>query len=501
MASSAPRIMIAGAGGDSGKTLVCLGLLARWRESLPSVRAFKKGPDFIDAAWLGWAAGSPGRNLDTFMMGEEVAARSFAEHACDGINVIEGNRGLLDGLDARGAHSSAALARLLDCPVVLVVSPVKVTATAAAVVAGCRLLAPEVRIAGVVLNSIRGERHRQVVSRAIEELAGVPVLGALPRLEGGGLVSRHLGLVPPAEHRPAERMRRQLADLVADHLDLDRLLEIAREAPAPAPIPATGAPAPAPAPGAPLAGGGRARVGYFNDSAFTFYYPENLEALRREGAELLPISALSDRRLPPLDALYIGGGFPETHTDELAANGELLAAVREAVAGGLPTYAECGGLMYLAESLEWARGTVRLAGALPLRVRLHESPQGHGYCVMRVDRPNPFLPVGTELRGHEFHYSRITAGGDGLATAYAVERGVGSLAGRDGIVRDNLLASYLHLHALGTPAWAPGLVAAAAAHRLRSPDPAAGGGRQRTREDDAAGVVATGEMHRHGEDR
>lgn len=464
MAQPFARLLIAGSGGDSGKTIVCLGLLAAWKEAGLPLRAFKKGPDFIDAAWLGWAAGGPGRNLDTYMMGPDRARAAFlARAAGDGLNLIEGNRGLLDGLDARGGHSSAALARLLDCPAVLVVNATKMTATAAAVAAGCRQLAPEVRLAGVILNQVGGARHEQVAREAVEALAGLPVLGALPRLDGQLLVSRHLGLVPPAEHHPAEQMRRLLADALRRHVDLDRLLEIARGAP---PLEA---PSAADAAATPRA---HVRIGYFSDSAFSFYYPENLEALAAAGAALAPVSSLRDARLPDIDALYIGGGFPETHTEQLGANGSLLRDVREAARDGLPIYAECGGLMYLAESLEWQGERVPLAGALPLRVRMHDRPQGHGYCHAVVDAPNPLFAAGTELRGHEFHYSSITGGAAGLRTAYAVRKGRGSIGERDGIVQDNLMASYLHLHALGTPQWAPGLVQAAAARRA-----AAGGAR------------------------
>ena len=209
------------------------------------------------------------------------------------------------------------------------------------------------------------------------------------------------------------------------------------------------------------------RIGYFHDSAFTFYYPENLEALASGDAQLVPVSALADARLPEIDALYIGGGFPETHTEALAANSELHAAIRAAAAAGLPVYAECGGLMYLAESLEWGGSSIPMASVLPIRVSMHDRPQGHGYCRMRVDSPNPFFTEGTELFGHEFHYSDVSAGATGVCTAYQVIRGKGSVGDRDGFVVGNTLASYLHLHALGCPEWASGLLRAAASFRQR----------------------------------
>ena len=450
-------------GGDSGKTVVAVGLLAAARQDgalgSDQVGAFKKGPDFIDAAWLSWAAGRTARNLDTYLVPEAVVAETFRRHAVsesEGLNVIEGNRGLLDGLDAGGSHSSAQLARLIDSPVILVVSPVKVTATAAAAVLGCRQLAPEVNIAGVVLNQVAGERHRRVVTRAIEDNAGVPVLGAIPRVTGTMLTSRHLGLVPPAEQGPSESLRETFARLLREHCDLEKIWSIARAAgPMEAPPVEQRAAAVDPEDRSSV------RIGYFSDSAFTFYYPENLEALEQAGARLVAISALSDERLPEIDALYIGGGFPETHTEQLASNRALQAEVKARATADLPIYAECGGLMYLAERLELADRELHLAGVLPITVRMHERPRGHGYARMTVDRANPIFAIGTALLGHEFHYSGLSGGCAGLETAYAVEKGSGVGEGRDGLIWRQVLASYLHLHAQGTPTWAEGLVAAA----------------------------------------
>jgi cobyrinic acid a,c-diamide synthase len=291
------------------------------------------------------------------------------------------------------------------------------------------------------------------------------VLGALPKLEGTLLPSRHLGLVPPAEHDPAEKLRDTLANLMREHCDLERLHSIAQSATHLAPV----APVPASQPEDLDQESGTVRIGILRDSAFTFYYPENLEALQRLGAKLVPLSALADAALPQIDALYIGGGFPETHIEQLAANRKLHTELRRAAQAGLPIYAECGGLMLLAESLQWQGEPVPMAGVLPIRVRMHQQPQGHGYCRMRVDHGNPFLPVGTELRGHEFHYSQVILGDTPVQTAYAIQKGTGCFENRDGIVCGNTLASYLHLHAVATPEWAPGLVKAAAAYRNQRP--------------------------------
>jgi cobyrinic acid a,c-diamide synthase len=450
--------VIAGLAGDSGKTLVTMGLCAAFRARGLAVTAFKKGPDYIDAAWLRIASGSACRNLDTFLHGPELALESFRRHAAGDLNLCEGNRGLLDGVDVAGTHSTASLARILEAPVLLVVGASKVTRTVAAGVKGCLALEPGLRIAGVVLNQIGGARHADIARRAVEELTGVPVLGVLPRVRETPMPGRHLGLVPPEEHGHALALRGELARLVGDHVELERVLELARSAP-----PMHGL---APDEARPAA---TVRVGVFSDSAFTFYYPENLEALERAGAELVLISGLADTRLPEVDALYLGGGFPETHAARLAANTGLHAELRAAVEAGLPVHAECGGLIYLARSLRSEAGTHAFAGVLPLDLELCARPEGHGYVELTVDGANPVFAPGTELRGHEFHYTRIVGRTvpDGLGTAFALRRGTGCGGGRDGVVHKNVLACYTHLHAVGTPGWAPALVDAARAHRRR----------------------------------
>lgn len=468
MAGTPSKLVIAGAGGDSGKTLVSLGLTSAWRASGLSLAVFKKGPDYIDAAWLTQAAGRPARNLDVWIMGREAVLGSFRREVEGAdLGLVEGNRGVLDGY--QGA-STADLARLLDAPVLLVLDVTKTTRTAAAFVAGVRQLEPELRIAGVIANRVGGARHRNEVKRAIEEATGVPVLGALPRLAGEDLLPhRHLGLVPPEEHARMGDVVRRLGRVLADHVDLETLLDAAASiVPADGPPPDFVRDATEPEdPGPPV------RIAVFRDSAFTFYYPDNLEALEAAGAELIFVSSFTDRKLPDADLVYLGGGFPETQAGELAANRSLLLDLRAAARDGMPIYAECGGLVYLAESVTCRGIRHELSGVLDIDVEVLDRPQGHGYAEVLVDRPNPFFDAGTELRGHEFHHSLITNGAPEENLVFAVTKGEGTRAGRDGIVRGNVLASWLHLHALGTPEWAPALVRRArhhAAHAGRGAD-------------------------------
>jgi cobyrinic acid a,c-diamide synthase len=450
-----PRLVIAGLSGDSGKTMVSIGLLLSLRRAGMEVRAFKKGPDYIDAAWLGWASGQPARNLDTHLMGSEGVIDRFMSHAVSGgINVIEGNRGLFDGFDAKGTHSSAALAELLHAPVVLVIDATKMTRTAAALVLGCQTLDPRISIGGVVLNNVSGSRHEHIARSAIESSCSVPVLGALPRLPESPIPERHLGLVPPEEHDGMCGVADAVLKLVENTLNLDAFVSIARSAPL---LESRQMVCP---PALPDANG--LRIGVLRDSAFTFYYPENLEILERCGAQVIPISSLASNSLPAdLHALYIGGGFPETHGHILSLNEDFLKSLLRSSEEGLPIYAECGGLMLLARSLSWKGKRYRMAGILPVDVEVFAAPQGHGYSELKVDTPNPFFPLGASLRGHEFHYSRIVSDPAQLVTACATTRGAGCAPGRDFIVTRNVMAGYTHFHAAASPEWAEGIIQAA----------------------------------------
>jgi cobyrinic acid a,c-diamide synthase len=454
-----PRLVVAGLSGDSGKTLVSLGLLLLAGQAGTVTKAFKKGPDYIDAAWLRWASGTPARNLDTYLTGREKATQMFVTNAVpDGFNLIEGNRGLFDGVDKHGTHSTAELAKLLKAPVLLVVNAAKVTHTVAALVLGCKKLDPHVRIGGVILNHVSGCRHESVLRESLESECGVPVLGVLPNVEIGALLpNRHLGLVTPQEHSNLESLREKLLGTVQGRLDTHRILELAGSAPRLAGWPRSPER---------IQDGHGLKIAYVRDSAFSFYYPENLEAVENSGAELCPISALDASRLPEhLDALYIGGGFPENHAKALSQNISFLASIRDHGLKGLPIYAECGGLMFLAEAIRWKGMKFRMADVLPFEVEVCSRPQGHGYVELLVDSANPYYPIGTRIRGHEFHYSRITSVGSLPPTACSVQRGTGCSGGRDGIVAGNVWASYAHVHSAATTEWAQGLFRLARRYR------------------------------------
>ncbi|MBN2124713.1 MAG: hydrogenobyrinic acid a,c-diamide synthase (glutamine-hydrolyzing) [Deltaproteobacteria bacterium] len=462
MLNHPPRITLAALKGGSGKTMVSVGLVAAWRRQGHRIAAFKKGPDFIDAGWLALAAGGPCRNLDPFLMTREQIRRSFLVHSAQAdLSLIEGNRGLFDGMDLEGRCSTAELGRLVGSPVVLIVDVTMVTRTVAALVMGCQRFDPGLRIEGVILNRVAGLRQEGLTREAVERYCGIPVVGAIPKLKGNMFPERHMGLVPLQERDHAEKAVSWARKVVEDHLDPAAVLDLARKAPPLAGLIGNenGTPAPAPHPDPP-------RIGLIRDRAFWFYYPENIEQLSVRGAVPVEVDSLRDRDLPELDALYIGGGFPETQAEVLAENRPFRAALKRNIEAGLPVYAECGGLMYLGKSLLLEGKTYPMVDVLPLSFLLEKRPQGHGYTVMEVDRANPYFPVGKTLRGHEFHYSRpVAVRAEELVSVFRVVRGRGLDGKRDGLCKKNLLATYTHLHGAGTPGWAEALFRAALGFR------------------------------------
>lgn len=476
--------------------MLSLGLARAFARQGLSLRAFKKGPDYIDAAWLAAAARAPQATLDPFFTpGAQLTAHFINEALGRELALIEGNRGLFDGLDVNGSCSTAEVSRLLAAPVVLVLDCTKMTRTVAAVVRGCLDFEEGVVIGGVILNRTGNERHRALVRRAVEELTGVPVFGTLPRRDEPFITERHMGLAGLDECGSNARLD-DLAAFVSDHVDLDGVLALARSAPdvnapdlrdLPEPLappdtlqkrlrsPASALPSGSiPGPEAPGVKHGetpgashaaRPRIGYVFDAAFWFYYRENLTALEQEGARLLPLSLLASDDWPELDGLYIGGGLPELHAAALSANAPARDRVLRLAGEGLPIYAECGGFMYLARNLIHQGVAYPMAGVFPLDAEFCARPQGLGYVEAEAAVDSPFHPAGCRFRGHEFHFSRAVnasfpvAGqcllrlgrGRGMAETASGVRG-------DGLLADNCFAAYTHLFAPAAPHWAPAFV-------------------------------------------
>jgi cobyrinic acid a,c-diamide synthase len=442
-----PRLVVAGTHSGVGKTTVATGLMAALRRRGSSVAAAKVGPDFIDPGYHALATGRPGRNLDPWMCGDGAMA-ALAGRAAAGADVlvVEGVMGLFDGAADNRPASTASVATLLGAPVVLVVDVSGLSGSVAALVHGYGSWDPALRVAGVVLNRVGSDSHEAMLRAALAPL-GLPVLGALRRDDALRWRDRHLGLVPVVEDEP--RLRRSLdvlAETVERRCDLDALVALARSAP------------PRVAPEPPRARpSGRARVGVLGGRSFSFSYPDNLELLEEAGAEVVSMDPEADDRLPPaIDALYAGGGFPEVFAARLAANRPLLDDVASRVAAGLVTWAECGGLLWLARSLDGHR----MAGALPADTRMTDRLT-LGYRQSRPLVDTPLAPAGAELRGHEFHYSECLPGGDALE--WRGREG----GGRSGFASPTLLASYLHLHLAADPGLAERFVAVSSAAAIR----------------------------------
>jgi len=448
-----PRgLVVAGLGGGSGKSVVSVGLVALLRRMGHKVVPFKKGPDYIDAGWLSLAAGQPCFNLDPYLMDEDAMLASFAEHVADNdFVIVEGNRGLYDGVDASGTYSTAELACCLGLPVLLVVDCTKTTRTVAALVLGCKLLDPNVNIAGVVLNRIGSSRHEKIVREAVEKYTGIPVVGAIHRMKRDIFPMRHLGVTPFQEYDGSDEALQLLADTIDKSVSLADV-EALMATPVMSPRQQNSG----------SSGGKAVRIGVIRDAAFQFYYPENLLALERCGAELVAINSMVEEELPDIDALYIGGGFPETSARLLADNVSFRQSIKQRAQQGLPIYAECGGLIYLGEKITLDGEDYPLVGLFPVHFTLEKKPQAHGYSVLEARPGNPFYEPGVQIKGHEFRYSKVAAWtGHSDALGFDMMRGVGFSDGRDGLIHTNVLALYTHVHAVGTPQWAPALAAKA----------------------------------------
>ncbi len=487
--------------------MVSIGLCAALKQRGHVVQPFKKGPDYIDPMWLSLASGNGAagracRNLDLYLMERDDIIATFARHSAE-VNLVEGNKGLYDGLALDGSNSNAALAKLLDLPVFLVIDARGMTRGIAPLILGYQAFDRDINIAGVILNNLGGSRHEAKLRSVIEHYTDVPVVGAIHHDERLSIVERHLGLMPSNESHVATAKIKQIGDAIAEQVDLGKLLALSQKEPLHVPHKAEVSPLPC---------GEKVKIGIARDRAFGFYYADDLDALEAAGAELVPFDALRDARLPEVDALYIGGGFPETSAAELEANAALRGEIKQAIEGGMPAYAECGGLMYLSRGIEYQGRVYQMVGAIPGDVKMHGKPIGRGYVRLKEEEAHPWprpnksteipSPQSSEettshstkpasgesvARGakpgkrevgqagilsqdknsqnqplifaHEFHYSSLENLPTDARFAYRVERGYGIDGERDGLILHNLLASYTHLRTIGSCYWATRFVA------------------------------------------
>jgi len=445
MTTPVPHILVAAARKSSGKTSFTLGLARALTRAGMVVQTYKKGPDYIDPLWLEQASGRPCYNLDFNTMTSDEILATFGQNLGGAdIAIIETNKGLFDGLDVKGSDSNAALAKLLGSPVVLVLDTVGMTRGIAPLLQGYQNFDDDINIAGVVLNKTGGPRHERKLIAAIDHYTDLTVLGTLPRKNELAVDERHLGLTTPGDVSGATPVIEALADAVEQGVALEKIIAIARTAML--------EPLAKPA----INKKGDVTIAIARDAAFGFYYRDDLEALEQAGAKLKFFSALEDRQLPVADGLFIGGGFPETHLETLSQNSRLRTQIKTLIQAGLPTYAECGGLMYLCEQIVWKNQRADMVGVIAGTAVMNERPQGRGFARLKSTRHAPWSSG--EFSAHEFHYASLDGLPDDLDYAYEVTRGHGIDGTRDGIVINNMLANFCHLRDSGANRWAEGFV-------------------------------------------
>ncbi len=460
-----PTIVLAGVSSGVGKTTLAVGVLEAFRRRGLTVQAFKVGPDFIDPGFHTLVTGRPSYSLDGWMCSREYVVTTVARQAADAdLALIEGVMGCFDGREGKSEEGSTAqIAKWLAAPVILVVDARAMARSAGAVVLGFERFDPDLNLAGVIFNRVASEAHYRCLLESMEGSCRSIPLGFLPRRESLGLPERHLGLVTAAEQGLSRQFLDELAGAIEATVDLDRLLSLARSSVAPGTQVGT----------APGASAGwvspariKARIGVASDLAFQFYYPANFDLLRGAGAELVFWSPLQDADLPEVDALYLGGGYPEVYARELSGNQRMLKAVKEFAASGRPIYAECGGLMYLAEGVEDEGGELHpMVGLLPTTVRMKPKRLTLGYAEVEVTRETPLAPAGTIVRGHEFHVSRIDEVPTSVPRAYTVRMRRRDATRAEGYLVGNALISYVHLHFGSNPAVPEHLVASCRVRR------------------------------------
>jgi len=459
LAADCPRVLIAGDRSSSGKTTIVAGLLSALRGKGLSVQPFKVAMDYIDPSYHTWITGRSCRNLDGYLMKEE-AVREVYGHAAEkaDIAVIEGVRGLFEGYDG-DLGSTAQIAKLLRAPVIFVVDARSITRSCAALVKGYMDYDPDVNFKGVILNKVGSERHAEKAIKEIERYAGVEVVGVIRRNEDMHLAMRHLGLVPVLEGKTrhegfAERVDR-IREIVEDGIELDRIIEIARGA-------------------EPLAEvqpdlyrknstGEGLRIGVARDEAFNFYYRDNLEMMELAGAEVVPYSPVHDKALPDVDGIYIGGGYPELYARELSENSAMLRSLESFCERGHPIFAECGGLMYLGREIDWEGERWEMAGLVPGKAR-RGNVRVVSYVHGRLKRDCPLGRAGEAIMGHEFHHSEMIME-EGVDYTIRLDRGRGIKGGWDGVCRENMVASYTHIHSASFRGFPESFLRECRAHR------------------------------------
>ena len=440
------RVVLSGTGSGVGKTTISTGIM-RALSKKNKIQSFKVGPDYIDPSYHRCATGFDARNLDSFFMSDSQIRQSFV-HGMNESNadygIIEGVRGLYEGISpVTDVGSTASIAKALDAPVILIINSRSLVRSAAAMTLGFKALDSRINIQGVILNNVKSQKHYLKTKEAVETLSKTRVIGGIVRDKSITMEQRHLGLIPAVEEERIKGLIERWGQLIEDNIDLDLLKEIMD-----------------------YSGSieenyeeiwssnktaEKSRIGIPFDEAFNFYYKENIEALEANNAQIVYFSPIHDEELPDVDALYIGGGYPEVFKKELSQNTSMLKSIKEFSENNNPIYAECGGLMYLTKSID----SLPMVNVFPYESMLTKKVQGLSYTIAEVTQDNPILKKGDTYHGHEFHYSKVEYTGSNINDfAFEMKRGVGITGKYDGLMKNNTLASYIHTHTACLPEFA-----------------------------------------------
>ena len=451
-------IYISAAKRNSGKTTISIALSRLLRNKGMSVQPFKKGPDFIDPMWLNIASGKRTYNLDFYFMSRNKIRNHFINHSLDSeISIVEGNHGLHDSFDIYGKSSNAEMAKLLDLPVILLIDVGELNRGVVPLILGFKEFDKGVNIKGIILNKVHSKRHEKNLLRAIEYYTDLKVVGNIPNNPEFSVKQRHLGLLSTLSAEEVEKFVAEMSSKISEYIDLGNIIKISKAANKLYPDIKN-------SPALSLKNSikrnirNTLKIGLAYDNAFNFYYNENLEALEDLRCEIIKFSPIADRHLPEVDALYIGGGFPEIFSGGLQANINIRKEIRQKIEKGLPVYAECGGLMYLCKSISYENNFNEMVGVIDADVKLTKKPKGHGYTklspyIYENNKEGPWFNKIKLIKGHEFHHSFLEMSQDRYKFAFKMKKSYGVDGVSDGITYKNVLAGYTHMYSPSSPGW------------------------------------------------
>ena len=433
-----PRIVLAGATSGVGKTSITIAIINGLMEKGYSVQPFKVGPDFIDPSYLSSISGNITRNLDVWMMGKNGVLRNFVKNSNQDVSVIEGVMGYYDGFSGRSSFASTYdVANITKSNVILVLDASKAARSIAATALGFKNFEKNSRICGIILNKIGSKKHEILCRDALKKV-GLPILGVIPKNNDLSLESRHLGLIPVRERNSLDGKIKSIAKSFSGFIDIEKIVKLAKGVPSLPPVPET------------KYKKIQTKIAVAVDESFNFYYQDNLDLLQSLGAEIVFFSPISDKKIPPCDGIYIGGGFPEVKADLLEKNDVMKKLVKKHAQDGMPIYAECGGLMYLTKSIRYKSGKFKMVGLFDA-VTVMEKKLKLNYTHGTIRPNSPFSLQSKTFKGHEFHYSELDLLSKDSKFAYDMSIGIGIQDKKDGLTVHNTLASYMHVHFDGSP--------------------------------------------------